>query len=104
VNKSAKYEGIVQFDRKTVLTATKSELICLVLHELAHSDQEALKHLDMEEYLRFYITEMFGKHALKEISWGHGTAWKKAYRNLVNRYKWLFPGVLKNKDVKEYGY
>ncbi len=102
IGRSIKYEGIIRLDRKTVLRATKSKLICLVLHELAHSVPECIGELEKEECIKSHINEIFGKNAMKEVRWGHGKTWKKAYKILVKEYRVVFPGVLKAKDVKAY--
>lgn len=103
VGHSVKYEGVIRLDRATVLKSTKSKLICLVLHELAHSLPESIAELQKEECIKVHINEIFGKNAMKEVSWGHGKTWKRAYKSLVREYRVAFPGVLKAKDVRAYG-
>ena len=102
VGRSVKYEGVIRLDRTTVLKATKSRLICLILHELAHSMPESIAELQVEECLKVHLREIHGKSAMEGVHWGHGRTWKRAYRSLVREYRAAFPGVLKAKDVKAY--
>ena len=103
VEHSVKYEGVIRLDKATVLKATKSKLICLVLHELAHPVPESIAELQKEECIKAHINEIHGKSAMKGVHWGHGRTWKRAYRSLVREYRVAFPGVLKAKDVRMYG-
>lgn len=103
VGRSVKYEGVIRLDKTTVLKATKSKLICLVLHELAHSVPESIAEMQMEHCLRAHLKEIHGKSAMSDVNWGHGRTWKRAYRSLVREYRVAFPGVLKARDVKRYG-
>jgi hypothetical protein len=91
VGRSVKYEGVIRFDRATVLRATKSKLICLVLHELAHSMPESIAELQKEECIKAHIMEIHGTSAMEGVHWGHGKMWKRAYRSLVRRYRAAFP-------------
>jgi hypothetical protein len=102
VGRSVRYEGVIRLDRATVLKASKSKLISLLLHELAHSMPESIAELQKEECIKTHIIEIHGKSAMKGVHWGHGKMWKRAYRSLVKEYRAAFPGVLKAKDVKAY--
>lgn len=103
VRHSVKYEGIIRLDRATVLKATKSKLICLILHELAHSVSESIAEMQVEECLKVHLKEIHGKSAMRDVHWGHGRTWKRAYRSLVREYRVAFPRVLKARDVRAYG-
>lgn len=103
VGRSVKYEGVIRLDRATVLKASRSKLTCLVLHELAHSVPEAIAELQVEECLKVHLKEIHGKSAMRDVHWGHGRMWKRAYRSLVREYRVAFPRVLKARDVRAYG-
>ena len=49
------YDGLIRFDRATVLKASKSKLVCLTLHELAPSAPKAIKELEKEECIKAHI-------------------------------------------------
>ena len=102
VGRSIKYEGVIRLDRATVLKASRSKLICLILHELAHSMPECIAEMQVEECLKVHLKEIHGKSAMRDIHWGHGRTWKRAYRSLVREYRAVFPGGLKARDVKAY--
>lgn len=102
VGRSVKYEGVIRLDRATVQKATKSRLICLVLHELAHSVPESIAEMQKEECIKVHIIEIHGRSAMKGVHWGHGRMWKRAYKSLVKEYRAAFPGVIKANDVKSY--
>lgn len=102
VGHSVKYEGVIRLDRATVLRATKSKLVCLILHELAHSVPESIAEMQMEGCLKVHLKEIHGKSAMRDVHWGHGRAWKRAYKILIREYRAVFPGVLKVRDVRAY--
>lgn len=97
-----RYDGLIRFDKATVLRSTKSRLVCLTLHELAHSAPKAIKDLQREERIKAHIKQILGKRAIEDVCWGHGKAWKKTYKRLISKYRASFPGVLKTRDVKRY--
>jgi len=55
-----------------------------------------------EDEKRKKLEEIIGKDTGNEVSWYHGRDWKRVYKGLISTYKIVFPGVIKDKDVKEY--
>jgi|GEM_PF-5717505 hypothetical protein len=102
MRRSLRYEGIIRFERATVLKATKSQLICLTLHELAHSAPKAIAERKKEQKIKKHLRDVLGKEAVKEVCWSHSKIWRRSYRSLIKGYRVKFPGVLKAKDVIDY--
>jgi hypothetical protein len=96
------YKGLIRFKRKALLEATKSKIICLIIHELAHTMPSSIIESLKEDEKRKKLEEIIGKDTGNEVSWYHGRDWKRVYKGLISTYKIVFPGVIKDKDVKEY--